>query len=152
MQVPVFAAVCNNRVSAALNVNGCSVGIDATSNVLYSVASPFSSKFGRHDFKDFTRLQAKTFDRRNPKMQCTEHFDRVSRQNLKFQFEFEYCAPFWANECSCGKMLWAVCRRMMLPCLGDVSVLFRYSWCCFECFGEVSVVWSCLGDVAVTFQ
>ena len=47
-------------------------------------------------------------------------------------------------------MLWAVCRQMMLPCLGDVSVLFRYSWCCFECFGEVSVVWSCLGDVAVT--
>ena len=50
VQVPVFAAVCNNRVSAALNVNGCSVGINATSNVLYSVASPFSSKFGRHDF------------------------------------------------------------------------------------------------------
>ena len=83
-------------------------------------------------------------------MNIDEHFDRVSRQNLKFQFEFEYCAPFWANQCSCGKMLWPVCRRMMLPCLGDVSVLFRYSWCCFECFGEVSVVWSCLGDVAVT--
>ena len=58
VQVPVFEAVCNNRVSAALNVNGCSVGIDATSNVLYSVASPFSSKFGRHDLKAFTRLQA----------------------------------------------------------------------------------------------
>ena len=36
VQVPVFEAVCNNRVSAALNVNGCSVGIDATNNVLYS--------------------------------------------------------------------------------------------------------------------
>ena len=26
-------------------------------------------------------------------MNMDEHFDRVSRQNLKFQFEFVYCAP-----------------------------------------------------------
>ena len=25
-------------------------------------------------------------------MNIDEHFDRVSRQNLKIQFEFEYCA------------------------------------------------------------
>ena len=34
-------------------------------------------------------------------MNIDKHFDRVSRQNLGFQFEFEYCAPFWANQCSC---------------------------------------------------
>ena len=52
---------------------------------------------------------------------------------------------------------------MFWRCLGDVSVLFRYSWCCFGCFREVSVVWSslgdallmsrgCRGDVSVMFQ
>ena len=71
MHVTVFKAVCNNAVSAILNVNGCIVEIDATSSVLYSVASPFSSKFGRHDFKDLPFWQAKTFEARNSKMQCT---------------------------------------------------------------------------------
>ena len=42
-----------------------------TSSVLYSVASSFSSKFGRHDFKDLPFWQTKTFETRNPKMQCT---------------------------------------------------------------------------------
>ena len=55
-------------------------------------------------------------------MNIDEHFDRVSRQNLKFQFEFEYCAPFWANQCSCGKMLWAVCR-----CFGIVGAVLNVS-------------------------
>ena len=26
-------------------------------------------------------------------MNIDEHFDRVSKQNLKFRFEFVYCAP-----------------------------------------------------------
>ena len=26
-------------------------------------------------------------------MNIDEHFDRVSKQNLEFQFEFVYCAP-----------------------------------------------------------
>ena len=71
VHVPVFKAVCNNAVSAILNVNGCIVEIDARSSVLYSVASPFSSKFGRNDFKHLPFWQAKTFETGNPKMQCT---------------------------------------------------------------------------------
>ena len=70
-------------------------------------------------------------------MNIDEHFDRVSRQNLKFQFEFEYCAPFWANQCSCGPYVDGSCfkiEKFMLSAmsrwyLGLVSML-RRSWFC----------------------
>ena len=51
-----------------------------------------------------------------------KHFDRVSTQNLKFQFEFVYCAQLWQN---------AVARMstddasLSRSCLGLVSVLSR---------------------------
>ena len=105
-------------------------------------------------------------------MNIDEHFDRVSKQNLKFQFEFVYCAPL-------GKpvKLWPVCRRRKLQdwkfmlsvvsrsCLRDVSVLvLRCLGDVSGCHGDVSVLFSwcftdvagmsrwCFGDVSVLFQ
>ena len=58
-----------------------------------------------------------------------EHFDRVPKQNLKFQFEFVYCAPL-------GKPVYTAVARMSTDdasrltnscsrsCLGPVSVFF----------------------------
>ena len=79
-------------------------------------------------------------------MNIDEHFDRVSKQNLKFQFEFVYCAPLGKLQCSS-----VVSRSCLCLFLDDVSVLF---WCCDvlvtsrACFGEISVM--CV-DGAVMF-
>ena len=84
-------------------------------------------------------------------MNIDEHFDWVSKQNLKFQFEFVDCAPLRVavahmstddasrlkNSCS------RTCLAVSRSCLRDVSVLVLC------CLGDVS---GCHGDVSVLFS
>ena len=99
-------------------------------------------------------------------MNLDKHFDRVSRQNLKFQFEFEYCAPFWANQCSCAAYVDGWCFKIEKFMLSAMSRWYLGPWCvglgfallgwCFGasrwCLGLVFIMlcW-CLGDVSKTF-
>ena len=87
-------------------------------------------------------------------MNIDEHFDRASKQNPEFQFEFVYCAPLGKPVLAVAGMstddaskLKSSCSR---SCLGRVwSYLRDVSVLVLCCLGDVS---GCHGDVSVLFS
>ena len=63
-----------------------------------------------------------------------EHFDWVSKQNLKFQFEFVDCAPLRVavahmSTDDASRLKNFMLSDMSRPCLGLVSVMCRSCFC-----------------------